>query len=288
MIRHLPISLLGALLVTSLSVAQAQPPGQDPGAGATRPVATARPVLGAPEPASEATTDQRLEALLQDVKTLQKEQKDAQNAPLTDTQKKQLDLLQKQIETQQKMIELLAEQMKKQAPPVTPLDRLQAQTATLEARSQRAAQRDLEITRAIDTIGEHQDALERYGVQIPAQLKELFLPSGNNETPLSIYGTLAFGYSKIERQPGGFYFGEFSPDFLLKLNDWIFLEAEISVGSDGSVSAGSFAQADFFVNDCLTIVAGRFVAPIGWYNLRINNPWINKLPGDAPAVDGPR
>jgi hypothetical protein len=113
---------------------------------------------------------------------------------------------------------------------------------------------------------------------------------------LSIYGALAFGYSKIlgnaataangagrPPTPGGFYFGEFTPDFLLKLNDWIFLEAEIGIGPDGSVSAGSFAQADFFVNDCLTIIAGRFVAPIGWYNERLNNPWINKLPGDAPG-----
>ena len=70
---------------------------------------------------------------------------------------------------------------------------------------------------------------------------------------------------------------------MLKLNDWIFLEAEIGIGSNGSVSAGSFAQADFFVNDWLTIIVGRFVAPIGWYNERLNNPWINKLPGDAPG-----
>ena len=53
--------------------------------------------------------------------------------------------------------------------------------------------------------------------------------------------------------PGGFYFGEFTPDFLLKVNDWMFLEAEIAVNADGSVSVGSFAQADFFVNDWLTI-----------------------------------
>jgi hypothetical protein len=69
----------------------------------------------------------------------------------------------------------------------------------------------------------------------------------------------------------------------VKLNDWILLEAEIGIGADGSVSAGSFAQADFFINDWLTIIAGRFVAPIGWYNERLNNPWINKLPGDAPG-----
>jgi hypothetical protein len=121
------------------------------------------------------------------------------------------------------------------------------------------------------------------GRSSPGPSNKLFDPYDNNETPLSIYGTLAFGYSKIQNQNGGFYFGEFTPDFFLKLNDWIFLEAEISVGSTGTVDAGAFAQADFFINDCLTITAGRFVAPIGWWNERINNPWVNKLPADAPG-----
>jgi len=40
-------------------------------------------------------------------------------------------------------------------------------------------------------------ALERYGPQLPAGLRELFVPSGTNETQLSIYGALAVGYSHI-------------------------------------------------------------------------------------------
>jgi hypothetical protein len=82
--------------------------------------------------------------------------------------------------------------------------------------------------------------------------------------------------------PGGFSFGEFSPDFFLKLNDWIFLEAEIAVTSGGTVTA-TFAQADFIINDWLTVTAGKFVAPIGFHNLRLNNPWVNMLPTDAPG-----
>jgi hypothetical protein len=215
-----------------------------------------------------------------DAASLQKEQAATQPGDL----KKQLEILQKQVETQQKMIQLLMEQVKKQQPAAAaPLQKLEVQTATLEARSRQAAQRDQELSQAIDTIVEHQDSMERYGPWLPAPLKSLFDPHENNETPLSIYGALAFGYSKMDNRSGGFYFGEFTPDFLLKLNDWIFLEAEIAVGSNGSVTAGSFAQADFFVNDWLTIIAGRFVAPIGWYNQRLNNPWINKLPGDAPG-----
>jgi hypothetical protein len=209
-----------------------------------------------------------------------------------DPLRKRIELLEKQIETQQKMIQLLVDQARKQP---SGGEGLQTQVATLEGRSQQAARRDVELAQAIDTLTDHLDATERNGPRLPARLKELFLASGTNESPLSIYGTLSFGYSKIlgdtasaangagrTPTPGGFYFGEFTPDFLLKLNDWIFLEAEIGIGSDGSVSAGSFAQVDFFINDWLTISAGRIVAPIGWYNLR-NNPWMNKLPADAPG-----
>jgi hypothetical protein len=218
-------------------------------------------------------------------------------ATTNDQLKKQIELLEEQVKTQKKMIDALAEQMKKQtAPPSAAVDKLQIQAATLESRSLRAAQRDQELAAAVDDLREHTDSVEHGWPQLPATLKQWFDPMENNQTPLSIYGALAFGYSKIignsataangagrPSTPGGFYFGEFTPDFLLKLNDWIFLEAEIGIGGDGSVSAGSFAQADFFVNDWLTIVAGRFVAPIGFYNERLNNPWINKLPGDAPG-----
>jgi hypothetical protein len=208
-----------------------------------------------------------------------------------DALRKRVDLLEKQIETQQKMIQLLIESGRKPAP----AGDVQTQVATLEGRAQQAARRDLELSQAIDTLNEHLDATERNGPALPATLKSLFLPSWTNETPLSIYGTLSVGYSKIlgntgtaangagrPATPGGFYFGEFTPDFFLKLNDWIFLEAEIGIGSDGTVNAGSFAQVDFFINNWLTVSAGRIVAPIGWYNLR-NNPWMNKLPADAPG-----
>jgi hypothetical protein len=213
-----------------------------------------------------------------------------------DKVQKQLELQRKQIEVLEKMVRLLADQLRKKPPTPAAVEKLESQVATLEARAVQAARRDQETAQQIDNTNEHIDAEERYGPRLPAQLKELFLPSGTNESPLSIYGALAFGYSRFigdsttaangagrPSTPGGFYFGEFTPDFLLKLNDWIFLEAEISVGPTGTVSAGAFAQADFFVNDWLTIIAGRFVAPIGFYNERLNNPWVNKLPTDAPG-----
>jgi hypothetical protein len=286
------IAVIAAMLLGSGSFAVAQTPAP-PSEPERAPMGPSEPLP--PPSLGQFPIDVQLAALVQDAANLQQQQAAAQGSNLQDLQK-QIEILQKQIGTQQKMIQLLSEQLKKQPAGGAAVEKLEVQTATLESRARQAAQRDQELAMAIDNIVEHQDAVERYGPPLPDKLKQLFLPSGNNETPLSIYGALAFGYSKIigdaataangagrPSTPGGFYFGEFTPDFLLKLNDWIFLEAEIGVGSNGSVSAGSFAQADFFVSDWLTIIAGRFVAPIGWFNERLNNPWINKLPGDAPG-----
>jgi hypothetical protein len=286
------IAVIAAMLAGRGNFAVAQTPAP-PSEPERAPIGSSEPLP--PPSLGGVPIDVQLAALVQDAANLQQQQAAAQGSNLQDLQK-QIEILQKQIGTQQKMIQLLSEQLKKQPAGGAAVEKLEVQTATLESRARQAAQRDQELAMSIDNIVEHQDAAERYGPPLPDKLKQLFLPSGNNETPLSIYGALAFGYSKIigdattaangagrPSTPGGFYFGEFTPDFLLKLNDWIFLEAEIGVGSDGSVSVGSFAQADFFVSDWLTIIAGRFVAPIGWFNERLNNPWINKLPGDAPG-----
>jgi hypothetical protein len=236
--------------------------------------------LEGPQADPRVVAEQELGHLELTITTLRNQQMVmAAAAQQDDTLKKQLELQQRQIEVLEKIVKLLAKQIPKAGGPA--LEKLEDKVATLEARSLQAARRDMELSQAIDNIVEHEDAVERYGPQLPAPLHELFLPSGNNETPLSIYGALAVGYTAPQSGTRGFFFGEFSPDFFLKLNDWIFLEAEIAAGSDGSVSL-SFAQADFFINDWLTAIVGRFVAPIAWYNERLANPWVNKLPLDAP------
>src|SRR5262249_46299055 len=97
---------------------------------------------------------------------------------------------------------------------------------------------------------------------------------------VSIYGTFVPGdYIKIQHHPGQFAFGEFSPQFLVQLNNWILMESEISVGADGDVGLGR-AQIDFIVNDWLTVVAGLFESPLGFYNERLIHPWYNKFPDD--------
>jgi hypothetical protein len=225
------------------------------------------------------TSRTQLLLLQQDVQDLQVQLAAAQKGDQQDEkQKKQIQLLQKQIDAQQKMIELLMDHVKKQPLAGTPVEKLQTQTSTLESRSRQAAQRDQDTTQAIDNIAEHLDALERNGPRLPATLKELFLPSGTNETPFSIYGTLVANYELFlhERGEGKPSFEGLEPIFLLQLNSYILLESELEFHLDG-VEVG-YAQADFIINDWLTFVAGRYLAPIGWFNERMHPAWINKLP----------
>jgi hypothetical protein len=145
------------------------------------------------------------------------------NAKQQEQLQKQVEVLEKQVEVLQKMIRLLVDRVDKQAPA-----RVEQQVATLEARSEQAARRDQELAYAVDDLREQADVDRRWGPDLPWTLKQLFDPFENNETPLSIYGSLAFGYSKIignaataangagrPSTPGGFYFGEFTPDFFL-------------------------------------------------------------------------
>ena len=198
-----------------------------------------------------------------------------------DTLQKKVELLQKQIEVQQKMVQLLLEQMKKRQSGGAEVEDLQTQVATLEARSKQVAQRDQDLAQAVDNLTEHLDASERNGPRLPAALKELFLASRNNETPLSIYGSFVENYTQPNAKPGSFSSPDFAPYFLLQLNEEFLLAANIDINNSG-VSVGE-AQVDWLVADWMTVVLGRFLTPLGFFNERLNHEWINRLP-DVPLM----
>jgi hypothetical protein len=198
--------------------------------------------------------------------------------------KKQVDLLKEQMKLQQQEIKLLKEQVQKQPPAGAVVEKLQFQAATLEARSLQAARRDQEAAMGLDNIAEHLDAVERNGPRLPAPLKELFLPSGTNETPLSIYGTFVGGAQVFPHRTGEgqLFFDAIEPFILLQLNDHMLLESELEFStSDVKVSQ---AQIDFIVNDWLAVVAGRFINPVGYFGERLHPDWINKMP-DFPLSE---
>jgi hypothetical protein len=243
-------------------------------------------LVHAQEPSAPAESSRSPEeelALLQKEVTVLRQQQAAARAVAAQDEdlKKKVELLAKQVETMEKMIQLLAEQLKKAPPAGAAVDKLQRQVATLESRGVQAARRDQELAQAVDTLAEQRDADRRNEALLPAQLKELFLPSGTNEWPLSIYGQLSANYTNFEGRHGNFETPDFAPFFLLQLNDRFLLETELDFSKDGVELTQ--AQLDWVVSDWLTVVVGRFLAPIGFFNERLHPTWINKLP-DFPLM----
>jgi hypothetical protein len=196
-----------------------------------------------------------------------------------DDWRKQFELQQQKIDILEKMIRLTAEQVKQQGPS---LEELQSQMAILESRSKQAADRDQQLADGLDNLNDHLDAAWRYGPRLPSQLREWFLPGGTNETPLAIYGSIVQNYSQVNGQGGQFDPGTISPYFLLQLNNRFLLESVVDLGADGTIGITQI-QMDWIVSDAVTVVIGRYLTPIGFFNERLNHEWINKLT-DTPLM----
>jgi DNA repair exonuclease SbcCD ATPase subunit len=133
-------------------------------------------------------------------------------------QQKINELQQKQINVLEQTAQAVSDELERQAPLIS---KLQGQTATLESREKQAALRDQELANAHDSLLDSVDAQLRNPSWLPPPLKEYFLPSGTNVTPLSIYSTLATRYDLFPSQRGAgiLSFEGYSPFFLVQLNN---------------------------------------------------------------------
>lgn len=196
-----------------------------------------------------------------------------------DDWRKRLELQHEQIIVLERMINLMAEQFQDQGPA---LEALQGQMAEFELRSLQAAQRDQQLADGLDNLNDHIDSSWRYGPQLPSQLKEWFLPSGTNESPLSVYGLLLQDFSQVNGQAARFSSPVFEPFFLLQLNNRFLLESEVDLAAAGTVAVPQL-QMDWTVSDAVTAIVGRYLTPIGFFSQQLSHEWINKLP-DAPLM----
>jgi hypothetical protein len=234
-----------------------------------------------PSPKAIAALQEALERQSRELKALRDEY-----AREAEQQRRRAQLQQKQIDILQQTADLLSEQLKKQVaagPSSQALEKLEAKTDLLESRAQQAAQRDQELAHKTDDLTEQIDAQIRNGPQLPAMLKGMFTPTPSNASPITIVNTLAARYDLFPHQRGAgqFSFEEYTPFFIAQLNKRILLSGEMSFSPSG-VSLGQ-AQVDIFINDWLTADIGYFLAPVGFWNERLDPGWINKLP-DGPLV----
>jgi hypothetical protein len=195
--------------------------------------------------------------------------------------KAQLELQQKQIDVLLKMTQLLADQAKKQPGTNAAVEKLEEQAAGQEARINRAAQRDQELARAHDSLLERIDAAVRAGPVLPSTLRELFIPSRTNESPVAFYGMLASDFNAFSEQNTTFRPPTLQiHPYVLTNERWLMSANVILLSSSLQICR---MQAECFINDHLTFVAGRFYSPIGFYTERLRLSWVLKTP-DPPLM----
>ena len=106
------------------------------------------------------------------------------------------------------------------------------------------------------------------------------------DTLVHIAGYADVGYSKSQSQDGSFNIGRFAPIFHFQYRDLVMLESELEfeVGDDGATKVAlEYLTIDWFVNDYMTLVAGRFLSPIGQFRQNLHPSWINKLTSAPPG-----
>ena len=82
------------------------------------------------------------------------------------------------------------------------------------------------------------------------------------------------------------FVANFNPMFHFQYNDKILWEAEleIEVEENGDTSIGlEYSTIDWFLNDSMILIAGKFLSPLGNFRQNMHPSWINKLPSAPPG-----
>jgi hypothetical protein len=230
-------------------------------------------------PKSDSELD-RVVRELTELSQAQEKSKDAEG-PEIDRLKSKVELQQKQIEVLLRMTQLLAEQAKKEPEKSAAVEQLEEQVATQESRIEQAARRDHELANSRDELAQWLDSSSRQQPMLPSTLRELFLPMRTNESPLSIYGQLSQEFDTFSLQNSTFRPPTLQLHPYLLLNERWLMSANMIFLSSSLVICRM--QAEYFINDKWTVIAGRFYSPIGFYTERLRLEWVLKTP-DNPLM----
>ncbi len=106
------------------------------------------------------------------------------------------------------------------------------------------------------------------------------------DTLIHMAGYADVGYADSESEDGSFNVGTFAPIFHFQYRDLVMLESEleVEVGDDGETETNlEYLTIDWFINDYIALVAGKFLSPIGQFRQNLHPSWINKLPSAPPG-----
>lgn len=100
------------------------------------------------------------------------------------------------------------------------------------------------------------------------------------------YADVGYVNSDAPGDDGSFNVGNFSPIFHFQYRDLVMLESEleIEINEEGETEVAlEYLTVDWFVNDYLVLLAGKFLSPIGQFRQNLHPSWINKLPSAPPG-----
>ena len=109
----------------------------------------------------------------------------------------------------------------------------------------------------------------------------------NTDTVAHIAGYVAVGFTdRSESGSSAFSQVSFNPIFHVLYRDIALVGAEFEVATapDGSTETKlEYGAIDLFLNDYTTLVAGKFLSPLGYFRQNLHPAWINKFPSIAPG-----
>ena len=103
----------------------------------------------------------------------------------------------------------------------------------------------------------------------------------NTDSVVHLAGYGDVTYSDGDKINGAFTGARFNPIFHYQYKDLVMLESEleIEVEDDGDTEVAlEYMTLDLLVHDYLTVVAGKFLSPVGQFRQNLHPTWINKLP----------
>jgi len=173
--------------------------------------------------------------------------------PMTASADAAYDALKKQVEQMQKQLEQMQEALKKQE---TKVQQVEENTIS---RSEGKA-----LETAVNEASEWKDP----------------------NTLIHMSGYADVGYVGGDNMEDSFVASRFSPIFHFQYKDLFMLESELefSVQDDGEASVDmEYLTIDWFVNDYLALVGGKFLSPVGQFRQNLHPSWINKLASAPPG-----
>lgn len=99
-------------------------------------------------------------------------------------------------------------------------------------------------------------------------------------------GYAAAGYASQDGGESSFNLANFNPIFHFQYGDSLLWESELEIeaAEDGSTNVGlEYSTLDWFLNDSLTLVMGKFISPIGFFRQNLHPAWINPLASAPPG-----